>query len=81
MRDGEPSGTLSFYSDGQLIGTEALSGGSADSFYVPPAQVLNKSVIVTYSGDGNFLPAQTAPMVITNSLLQGPRGSFQSFFS
>jgi hypothetical protein len=76
---GVPTGLVTFYANNHVLGTEYLVNGQAGVFYVPKSVALNKTIVVSYSGDGNFNPSVTAPVLITKSFLSGPRGSFLQF--
>jgi hypothetical protein len=55
-----PTGNVTFLVDGTSVGTEPLVGGVATSPTDSALSVGNHSVVAEYSGDGNFLAANSA---------------------
>jgi hypothetical protein len=76
---GHPTGTLTFYANSKVIATEPLVNGEAGTFYVPLSLVLNKTIVVYYSGDNNFNPSISTQFKATYAYLIGPKGSTTPF--
>jgi len=63
-----PTGSVSFYDGTTLLGSVAITNGSA-AFTTASLAVGGHSVVATYSGDTNFNPATSSPAAVTISAL------------
>jgi hypothetical protein len=69
-----PSGTVSFYDNGVLIGTGALNGGTPDqaSFTTTSLSNGSHSITATYAGDGNNSSASSAAVTESVTAVAAP---------
>jgi large repetitive protein len=67
---GTPTGTVSFFDNGNLIGTASLSGGTASLATTNALTVGSHSVTASYSGDSNFKASTTANPALTQTVKQ-----------
>jgi ELWxxDGT repeat protein len=74
---GVPTGIVTFAVKKKTLGTSALNGGQA-TLSLKPAVVVNKSIIVSYGGDGAFLATSlTSPPLTSASLAAVNRTSLK----
>ena len=62
-----PTGTVSFFANGQLVATLNLVGGSA-ALYVTKAASLNKTYTVMYNGDANYQISTSKSLLVTQAV-------------
>jgi hypothetical protein len=60
----KPSGTVTFYEKGHVLGIVEVAGGLAKLTISTLARAQN-SITAVYSGDGNFNPATSLPVTVT----------------
>ncbi len=65
---GVPTGVVSFYDGGALVGTGTLSGGVASAVELAPV-VGSRVILAVYAGDHDFLTGSSATAAITVSAL------------
>jgi hypothetical protein len=58
-----PTGTMSFYDDGVLIGTAPMVQGEATLLNVYPKHAGNRAITAVYSGDSNFNSATSSALI------------------
>ncbi len=59
---GTPTGTVSFYADGDKLGTTGVSAGGSASLAVADLPVGGHTVTAAYDGDGNFNTSRSADL-------------------
>jgi large repetitive protein len=77
---GTPTGVVTFFQGQRRLGTAALSGGTAEPV-VKPGLVLNKAVMVQYTGDANFRPSVSPNVLITRRSITAAARPFTAFFA
>ncbi len=80
---GTPSGTVSFYDSGTLLGTSALSGGVASLTPTPGLAPGVHAISAAYSGDSSFDPStgtlsDTVPALVTQTTVTASTGTTSS---
>ena len=60
---GTPTGTVSFFDSSTLLGTTALSGGTASYVTSALAPGVTHTLTASYSGDGNFTASTAGPAI------------------
>ncbi len=71
--NGTPTGTVSFFAAGSLIGTAAINPAGQASFTTTGLAEGTDSITASYSGDAGFLPSTSTALSITLSDLQVTR--------
>jgi VCBS repeat-containing protein len=63
---GTPTGTVSFYEDGNLVGTSSLNGSGQATFSISSLSGDHvHSLTATYNGDSNFATSTSSPLLQT----------------
>ncbi len=72
---GVPTGSVSFYDGSALLGTEALTAGSASLTTAALLGTVSHSITAQYSGDSGFFGGVSAAVLLSAGTLPGPGGS------
>jgi hypothetical protein len=67
-----PTGTVSFVSNGTVLGTAPLSSNGVATLVLSPTAAINWNVVAQYPGDGLYAPSNSAPAAVT----VGPTAEF-----
>jgi sugar lactone lactonase YvrE len=77
---GVPAGTVTYFANGRIIGTAALSGGTA-VITVKPNRVLKKAITIQYSGEAHFHASTSSKMVLSQRALRSLVRPLTTFLS
>ena len=68
-----PSGTVTFLSNGEVLGSTSLTGGMVAQYSTSALAVGTDSVTAVYSGDANHNGATASAVAVTVQTLVSPR--------